>query len=228
MNKKTEKNLLRDAFVDAMLREVDRDLEKCEESPICSPEHYKRMSEIVGFDVTKPRRKSKISTRTKIAIAIIAAAIVALTSCVAAIYHRQIGNFIEEFYEKYIKVHSADETTTAPTEIEDIYTLTYVPDGYELVDSEITTAWTKFEYTNSLNETIVFEQYVLIDTCNVLDSENGYTKIYESENLNIYYKEFNGEHIYKWNNGIYSFSLCDRKHLSFSAILKTINGLQKQ
>ena len=59
--KKTGKILLRDALIEAMLREFDRDMEKCEESPICSPEHYKKMSEIVGFDVTKPRRKPIIS-----------------------------------------------------------------------------------------------------------------------------------------------------------------------
>jgi hypothetical protein len=141
MSKKTEKNLLRDAFVDAMLREVDRDLEKCEESPICSPEHYKRMSEILGFDVTKPRRKPKISTRTKIAIAIIAAAVVALTSCVAAIYHRQIGNFMEKFYKDHIEVwFDNEEAKQSPEEIEDVYTLAYVPEGYKLVNSII--LWT--------------------------------------------------------------------------------------
>lgn len=225
MKKKTGKILLRDALIDAMLREVDRDMEKCEESPICSPEHYRRMSEIVGFDVTKPRRKRRISARTKIAIIIIAA-VVALTGCVAAIYSRQIGNFIEEFYDKYIKVHFVDETTTSPTKIEDVYTLTYVPEGFELINSKITSAWTKFEYNNSLNETTVFEQYVLSDTCNLIDLEQGYTQAIQIDTLSIYHKKSDNVNVYKWKKDMYSFVICDRNSLSQSEIIKIINGLQ--
>lgn len=225
MKKKTGKILLRDALIDAMLREVDRDMEKCEESPICSPEHYKRMSEIVGFDVTKPRRKRRMSARTKIAIIIIAA-VVALTGCVAAIYSRQIGNFIEEFYDKYIKVHFVNETTTSSAEIEDIYTLSYVPKGYSLTNSEITSAWIKLEYNNYLNETIIFKQYVLSDTCNLIDLEHGYTQAIQIDTISIYHKKSNNVNVYKWKNDMYSFAICDRNSLSQSEIIKIINGLK--
>ena len=225
MSKKTEKNLLRDAFVDAMLREVDRDLEKCEESPICSPEHYKRMSEIVGFDVTKPRRKPKISTRTKIAIAIIAAAVVALTSCVAAIYHRQIGNFIEEFYEKYIKVHSADETTTAPTEIEDVYTLTYLPDGYELIEKEINESFVFHKYRNNFGDLIIFVQSINNKTNLFVDSENGDTTIIYQPNLSVYLRTIENKNYYRWRDKAYTFSICTNNVLTNIEVTKIIDGI---
>ena len=223
--KRTGKILLRDALIDAMLREFDRDMEKCEESPICSPEHYKKMSEIVGFDVTKPRRKPIISTRTKIAIIIIAAAL-ALTSCIA-IFHRQIGNFMEKFYKDHIEVwFDNEEANEPPQEIEDVYTLTYVPEGYELANLETTSVWAKYEYKNALNKAITIEQYILCDTYHIVDIEEGYTQLIKTDFLNVYYKYFDEKHIYKWNNGIYSFSICDRDCLPQSEIIKIVNGLK--
>lgn len=223
--RKINQKLFKDALVEAMLREFDRDMEHCEESPICSPEHYKRMSEIVGFDVTKPRRnKHKMSLRKRIIIFIIAAAL-ALTGCVAAIYYRQIGNFIEEVYEKYIKVHFVDETPSAPIEIEDVYTLTYVPEGYELVDRKESTSLLRYQYQNK-TKIISFEQYILFDTCHVVDLEDGYTQIFEGEALTVYYKELNNISIYKWSNGIYAFSIYDRQTLSQDEIIKMINSLK--
>jgi len=224
--KRTGKILLRDALIDAMLREFDRDMEKCEESPICSPEHYKKMSEIVGFDVTKPRRNPRMSVRKKVIIFIIAAAL-ALTGC-AAVFYRQIGNFMEEVYEKYIKVHFVEETPAAPTEIEDVYTLSYVPEGYELINSEINYTWTKFEYKNSLNETIKFEQFLITDTCNIFDSNQGYSEAMQIESTTVYHKNTDNVNIYKWNNGVYAFSIRDRQSLSKFEIIRIISSLKKQ
>ena len=218
--------LFKDALVEAMLREFDRDMEHCEESPICSPEHYKRMSEIVGFDVTKPRRsKHKMSLRKRIIIFIIAAAL-ALTGCVAAIYHRQIGNFMEKFYKDHIEVwFDNEEANEPPKQIEEIYTLTYVPEGYELADKKESTTLLRYQYQNN-TKTISFEQYILFDTCHVVDLENGYTKIFEVESFTVYYKETNNINIYKWCNGIYAFSIYDRQSLSQDEIIKIINGLK--
>ena len=224
--RKMNQKLFKDALVEAMLREFDRDMEHCEESPICSPEHYKRMSEIVGFDVTKPRRnKHKMSLRKRIIIFIIAAAL-ALTGCVAAIYYRQIGNFIEEVYEKYIKVHFVDETPSAPSKIEDVYTLTYVPGGFELVYTETNFALAHYQYDNSTGENIIFEQYVLCDTCHVVDLEEGYTQTIQNKSFTVYYKNINDINIYKWNNGIYAFSICTTNSLSEAELIKLIDGLK--
>lgn len=229
MSKKTEKNLLRDAFVDAMLREVDRDLEKCEESPICSPEHYKRMSEIVGFDVTKPRRKPKISTRTKIAIAIIAAAIVALTSCVAAIYHRQIGNFMEKFYKDHIEVwFDNEEANQPPEEIKDVYTLTYLPEGFKLIDKKANTIRVRNTYFNESGNKIIFEQNIFDSTSNILDSENGNSYIKLNNNIEIYYREIENKYYYKWTDTLYIFSLSTSHEFSLIELQNLINNMQKE
>ncbi len=221
MNKKTGNILLRDALIEAMLREFDRDMEKCEESPICSPEHYKKMSEIVGFDVTKPRRKPRM--RKKVIIFIIAAAL-ALTGCVA-VFYRQIGNFIEEVYEKYIKVHFVEETPAAPTEIEDVYTLTYVPEGYKLAKQSINAIHIRQEYSNEAKDTIVFEQNAINSTICILDAEKGKTIFIEHKNILIYCKTIKDKYYYLWNTSFYQFSICSRYSLDEREIVKIIEGI---
>ena len=223
MNKKTGNILLRDALIEAMLREFDRDMEKCEESPICSLEHYKKMSEIVGFDVTKPRRKPIISTRTKIAIIIIAAAL-ALTSCIA-IFYRQIGNFMEEVYEKYIKVHFVEETSNAPTEIEDVYTLSYVPEGYYLIEQEINESFIYHKYSNNFGGSILIVQSITNKTNMFLDSENGEATTIDHEQLSIYWRILENKNYYRWKYNEYSFSMCTHNTLPNIEVTKIIDGM---
>ena len=226
MNKRLNEKLLKDAFVEAMLRKYEREMEGCEESPICSPEHYKKMSEIVGFDVTKPRRsKQRISMRKKIVIIMIAA-VLALTGCVTGyIYRHEIGNFIEEVYENYIKIYFDDETPTAPTEIEDVYTLTYVPKGYVLNKVEMKTILLYYQYVDESGNLLTFEQYVLKDLNQIVDSEDGNTSIIEYGEFIIYYKNIDNRCYYKFHNKSYAFSISAQRNLPEIEIKKMIEGL---
>lgn len=222
--KKTGKILLRDALIEAMLREFDRDMEKCEESPICSPEHYKKMSEIVGFDVTKPRRNPRMSVRKKVIIFIIAAAL-ALTGCVA-VFYRQIGNFMEKFYKDHIEVwFDNEEANEPPQEIEDVYTLTYVPEGFELVEQKENKIAVIYIFSKENGETFIFNQFLIENLNQMLDIEEGYTYIMIKDNLSIYFKNINNVNLYKWNNKQYAFSICTRCTLSEFEIKKIIDGL---
>ena len=227
--RKMNQKLFKDALVEAMLREFDRDMEHCEESPICSPEHYKRMSEIVGFDVTKPRRnKHKMSLRKRIIIFIIAAAL-ALTGCVAAIYYRQIGNFMEKFYKDHIEVwFDNEEANQPPKQIEDVYTLTYVPDGYELIHKEQNELWVSYHFKNNSDKLIIFEQWLFNDLNQVIDSEEGDSTTIRHKNFTIYCKNMNDSFYYRFYNEKYAFSISTRCILPEPEILKILDGLKTE
>lgn len=227
MNKRLNEKLLKDAFVEAMLRKYEREMEGCEESPICSPEHYEKISAIVGFDVTKPRRsKSVCSMRKKIVIIMIAAAL-ALTGCVTGyIYRHEIGNFIEKFYHDHIEVWFDDnETQEAPNKIEKIYTLNYVPTGFTLVEHQINEINTYYRYQDSYGNTFVFEQNILNRTNQVIDNEKERSLIISQRHTQIYCTLIDNNYYYSWKNNLYILSINSTTEIHENELMNILNGI---
>lgn len=98
---KVARELFKKALSEAMAQKYDEELAGCQENSICSPRHYDKMQKIIGNDTYNLKKKwSKKSL-----IAIIIAAALLLSGCAAAyIYRDEIRNFVEEVYEKFIKL----------------------------------------------------------------------------------------------------------------------------
>ena len=116
----SDRALLRQAFIDATLELAD----ECAtgEAIDCSVRHRKRLRSM-GISVG-------LANRTKILIALIAAAVL-LTGC--AVFREQIAGLILSFGDGFVSVEGSIDPD-APREIEHAYAATYVPEGFVEVE----------------------------------------------------------------------------------------------
>lgn len=117
---------------------------------VYSPKYIKAINKLLG---KKEKRYAKFfdSTYKRVA-AVIVAAMLAIGSGIGVYAFREsIGEFITEIKDKFVEIFF-DETSIsqAPAEIETVYTLGYVPEGYMFESSEnkiikATTVWSNGE-----------------------------------------------------------------------------------
>lgn len=201
----TNKELFKQAVNEGFIIRMERDAAVIEKDIICSEGHYRKLSEIFGFEVKKPKIKRKTIRRTVAAILIAAALL--LAGCTAVVYKEKIGNFFTTAFETCIKGYFVSDDSENNSIIEEYYTLTYVPEGYELVDELSTQAFSRFRWNNNNYKMIVFEQYLLDTTQFTLNAESGYTSVVEYADLILYCRTIDNYKYYIWCDDNYSYSL---------------------
>ena len=213
---KSNLELFREALFEAMSSKTNEaDLaEKIEPSD----RHKDAMQAIL--DGTYERKSVWKLTKAKIAAIIVAAALL-LAGCA---YRNEIRDIIEEIYDKYIHITYSDEGANGKT-IEEVYELTYVPEGYVLEESSITPATVRYEFCNNADR-MIFYQYILDDTDFYVDGENGYTIVVGITDYSVYYRKSNDAHYYLWNDGRYAMKLTATKELSIEELQSIIDGMR--
>ena len=143
----SDRALLRQAFIDATIELAD----ECAtgERIECSARHRKRLRSM-GISVG-------LSERTKILIALIAAALL-LTGC--AVFREQIAGLILSFGDGFVSVEG-NVDPDAPREIEHAYVASYIPDGF--AEAERVEEWYKVEtvWKNADGEQIYLLQWTI-------------------------------------------------------------------
>lgn len=159
---KSNLELFKQALNEAWDNKIRREVESCTEEIVTSERHKATMQAIL--DGTYDKSAKWKLTRAKV-VAILVAAALLLASC-AIIYRNEIRNIVEDIFEGFNQVTYSDEGADKDA-IEDIYELSYVPEGYVLEESVITPLRVRYVFINTQNDTIVFEQRVL-DSSNFL------------------------------------------------------------
>lgn len=218
----TNKELFKQAVREGLMLRINQDA-ACAENIICSDGYYRKLSEIFGFEVTRPNPKRTVLKRAALA-ALIAAALL-LAGCAAVVYKEQIGDFFVNTYETYIKGYFVSNDEESHTAIEDFYTLTYVPDGYVLVEEKY-----KSEVAISIWETqdgkqLIFEQSLISTGLFYLDNEKGDSNIMGTERYTVYIKNLNGKYCCFWTEGDYAFALYIEHEMSTKEIERIIEGV---
>ncbi len=219
----TNKELFKQAVNEGFMIRMERDAAVIEKDIICSEGHYRKLSEIFGFEVKRPKMK-RIGERRAVAAILIAAALL-LAGCAAVVYREQIGNFFVNTYETYIKGYFVNNDEESVASIEDFYTLTYVPEGYELVEEKH-----KVEVAISIWETqdgnqLIFEQSLIHTGHYFLDNENGDSKIIETERYTVYIQNINGSYCCFWSDSNYAFALYLEHEMTIKEIEMIIEGI---
>lgn len=216
---KTDLELFKQALLEALeinLQEEEKDfVDKVDTS-----ERHKAAMQAI-LDGTYEKKSVWKFTKAKVAAILVAAALL-LASC-AVIYRNEIRDFVEEIYDKYIEVIYFNEDNRGKT-IEKTYELTYVPDGYVLEDTIITPALVRYEYIDSYNNKLIYEQKSLSSSF-MFNNENGYNLLMTLGNVDIYYKAADEYHFYLWNDGEYSFIISTNDQLSNEDIDQMINNI---
>jgi hypothetical protein len=168
-----------------------------------------------------------INTPYKRAVAACLALFLLLGTLVSCSFIREpIVTFFTNVYEKFTEFFFGDEDTeTTSKVIEEIHTLTYVPEGYELVKSPVLTGKDNKLYTiwqNNDGAEIVFYQKVLTFKTTI-DTENVEVKNL-GNNIKITIIEKTKYTYVFWNDDNYAYVIIT-SDLSEESIEKMINSL---
>lgn len=216
--------LFEQAINDGLSNRFDKIAKEFDEEIVCSKKHELRMNVILNGKIPKAPPAMNQKRLSKRGIAILIAIIVALTSC-AIIYRNEIRNFIENSYEKLlILTYSGGECEK--DKIDEIYELTYLPEGFEFYDTFLFNTTSKLIYIDSSNNTIKFEQRVLNEANFYADIEKGYKKIIEITFFDVYYEKASKHNCYFWNDGKYSLRITTSLELSIEELQKIIDGVK--
>ena len=215
----TDLILFKRAISEGLENRLKTVIDSCPESIIPSPRHYKAMSAIMN---ESGRKNKSLTPKMRRLIAILVAAALLLAGC-AIIYRNEIRDFIVEICETFVKVdYSVGEDEAK--ELEDVYELTYVPEGFNLEKNVTTFIFRKYEYLNTNGNFITFEQRNLDQALFFADVESGYTIILNIDNYYVYYKNVKTHGCYIWNDGKYSFRLISDIDFSIEEVKLIVEG----
>lgn len=215
---KTNEALFKQAINEALTNKFQRMADACDEEIVCSRRHRKAMRAIVrGKTPRKP-------LSTKMIAILVAAAVLLLAGC-AIIYRDEIREFVTNIKEFFVEV-KFDEGENDSQNIDEIYELTYIPEGYILADERINRMSVHYTFTNVDSKMIRFTQQTLDNVSFSVDSEHSDTVIIEINNLTIYSRIAGNMHYYLWNDGKYAMKLISTEKLSDGELLLIIYGLK--
>ena len=170
---KSNLELFKQAISDGLSKKFDSVVNSYTDEIVCSEQHNFAMRTMV---YGKADAKRTWSPKMKRVVAILIAAALLLTSC-GIIFRNEIREIVDEFFAKY--VYSGDDNGIYT--IEEVYELTYLPEGYFLEDKIISHTTAKYTYINYQGEVIKFEQRILDGSDFTVDSESGYSQMKEIE-----------------------------------------------
>lgn len=211
-----DRGLLVKALEEAICNRFDKMIGDSPMSADCSEGHKARMAEIIEGADTRPGRLS----RAKLIAALIAAALL-LTGCTLYVFRNQIKGFVEYIYSTYISVRSDEEIKS--NIITDVYKLTYVPEGYELVKERKTAVHILYCWENIDGEQLEFVQYHLGEFH--IDTDDGYLKIFEHNGMDVYYRQSKRVYSYVWIIKDNLFNLISYTAFSNEEISKILDGM---
>lgn len=213
---KSNLELFKQAISDGLSKKFDSVVNSYTDEIVCSEQHNFAMRTMV---YGKADAKRTWSPKMKRVVAILIAAALLLTSC-GIIFRNEIREVFEEFF---VKLTYSGNGTGNDT-IEEVYELTYLPEGYKLEKENIYDLCVTYTFADKNNNVIVFEQRVLDKSKFTVDSESGYSEIKEIEEYDVYYRFAGKYHYYNWTNGKYSFKINSTTPLSNEQIVLMIEG----
>ena len=213
---KSNLELFKQALNEAISNKFDKMADECTEEIVYSERHKLAMRTIV---YGKADTKRVWSPKMRRIIAILIAVALLLTSC-GIIFRNEIREIFEEFFVKL--TYDGDNESTEL--INEVYHLSYVPEGYIIEKEQIEPTYVKYKFSNK--ETFFyFEQRAITSSDFYIDIEQGYSQINEIENYEIYYRTANDFHWFVWNNEKYQIQLISSTQLSNDEIIRIIEGI---
>lgn len=162
-------------------------------------------------------------------VAGIAAAMLIAFSCSMTVkaVREPVVEFFANIYEKFVEIFfGEDDIAKAPDTIETVYTLGFIPDGYEIGQFIIDELTTDMTWQNQHGDMIVLSQGVL-SGANTMDVEDANYDIIEWNNKKIAYSEKFGIKHFFWNSVEYEFSLTVSSNISKEEAFALIDSIQR-
>ena len=214
---KNNLDLFKQALSEGLSDKFDSIAGEYTEEIVCSEKHEIAMRAIV---YGKAGEKRALASKMKRMIAIFVAIALLLTSC-GIIFRNEIR---EIFAGVFVKL-TYETKDTSEDMITEIYTLEHVPEGYVLKTEAISKMYVLYEFINESGDILCFEQRAMVGSGFVVDSENGYSRIVEIDEYEVYYRFIGENHLYIWNNEKYSINIKSSTQLSNEEIVLMLDGI---
>ncbi len=170
-----------------------------------SKKHKKRMDKLLK-NSDSFRYKVLYNTKRRVVAALIAAVmLINMTILVSADARNATGNFFVEIHEDFTDIFF--NSPDAPTEIEQAYYPSYVPNGYEVANSIKTTTAVTTEYLNSENISILFNQFIISNSTFTYDAEFTTGEDIFINEYSATLSETKGHYHIYWSTDAYMFDL---------------------
>ena len=217
MDNKTNQELFKQALVEGVNRRLDREIANCDEPIVFSRRHIKNMARIVqGKSIKKPLNRKMIAI-------LVAAAVLLLAGC-AIIYRNEIREFVTYVREYFVKI-TFDEGDNNSQTIDEVYELTYVPDGYTFKQENNTRTRVEYLFTDINDNYIRFIQLPIDASSFSVDIEHGDYDVINLGEYEIYYRQINTGYYYVWNDGKYALKINSTELLSDQLLILIIEGI---
>ncbi|MBQ7071487.1 MAG: DUF4367 domain-containing protein [Ruminococcus sp.] len=186
----------------------ERDMEEFRSTPphVFSEKHKKKMAKLIKRQ-RKPYFKLICTTGRRVACIIVAIVAIAASTLSVKAVREAIFNFITRIFSDHTVVTVESGTAEGyPETIEEEYYISDLPEGFELVDHQITNTTITSSYFNK-ESYIVFTQYVKKHFKRNIDNETTlYEKIvYDNQEYLIYSSKHDS--LYILDNGSYILSI---------------------
>lgn len=218
-----------------VLKEAFQEIDKWEyenlhlealEEVIPSPAYIKRMERLMKWQKRSCWKYVNTVGKRIAMIAVVIALAFGLSMSVSAV-REPVVKFFVHIYERFVEFFYDDDVVTkAPSTIETIYTLGYVPEGYELESCSIEKMATCFIWINEAGEQIVFSQGLLCEY-SLMDNENSNYEIMSVNDITMAVLEKGSIRYCYWNAKNYRFILHMPSDISRDVFDSLINSIIK-
>ena len=218
---KNGNELLKQAISEGLSLRFQDEIDGCTEEIVCSRRHKRAMAAILRGDKADGKL---LSPKLRKIIAILVAALLVLASC-AVVYKIGVRDIVESVKEFFIGLTYSEDEPEGST-IDEVYELTYIPEGYVLEKRNITNTVARTVFSDLYDNKIFFEQRTVDNTNFFVDSDDGFSLILENNGYKIYYRNSNNLHHYTWNNGKEAFKISANNEITEDELILIIKGMK--
>lgn len=216
-----EMNLFKQAIREALDKKIDEAINSENETLDVSKKHKIAMRTILRGKIPT---EGKVSAKRVRIIAIVAIIALLLASC-AIIYREEFGQLRVKIFDRYDLITHSDNSDK-PTTLEEIYELSYVPAGFQLKETDISSEYATYIYLNADQKRFVFFQDTVGNSKHLVDNEHGNNHVVQIGEYYVYVAQSTGNYVYIWNDEKYILTMGSDIQLSTEDLTLIINGIK--
>jgi hypothetical protein len=185
------------------------------------PEAHKASMERIIIDHGAREKQRK---KIRLAALLIAAALL-LAGCTMYVYRDAIREFNARILSDRIEIDFGNDKGNQMHVIEEVYYLSYVPEGYEQITNMTNESVSLYRWKNESGEMLVFTQSLIDGLQFGVDAERGEVITVEGYENTVFHTVIDKQHYYIWNDGKYAMTLEISTNHSTEEIRKIITGI---
>lgn len=219
---KSDAKIFGEAILYGLTNRYEREMALDSEDDTCSDGHINTILTIIKNSTIQEKKKSK----GRLIAALIAAALL-LAGCTAYIYRNQISSFVETYFNEWIRVNIDDEGGEYINVINDVYELTYIPEGYELDGKFVDDVGVTYIYQDNNGNTITFNQISLGSSYSIdIDNDTDEVTVLKHNGKEIYFRNTEILQVYIWRDENYIMDLNVSSSLPQEEALRIIDEIK--